>query len=306
MGAILREGDQFWFLKLSGPNEAVADQAESFAEFVRALRFVDDPESPLTWTLPDDWEQQPGDQFRYATIKIPSEETSLDLSISQLPFQGDDEMPYVLSNVNRWRAQLGLSAFDEQRLAEASQRVTLAQDDQRVATIVNFAGEMTESPMRSPRAPRAPVSQAPPAAPADALTYQAPEGWVPGELEIARGGITIRRSAVFEVKQGDQTVEITVTKLPEMAGDTTMNVNRWRQQVALEELPESELVKTTKRIAVGDVEGDYVEILGPQQAILGVIARRQGLAWFIKLQGDRELASQQKESFEAFVNSLQF
>jgi hypothetical protein len=229
----------------------------------------------------------------------------LDLSISKLPFQGDDEMAYVLSNVNRWRAQLGLPTLDEERLANASQRLALVQDDQIVATLVNFTGEMKQDPMGSPHAARGPALEAPAAKAGAELKFQTPEGWLPGELEVARGGITIRRAAVFEVRQGDQRVEITVTKLPEMAADLVMNVNRWRGQVELEELPENELVKTTKRIAVGDGEGEYVEILGPQQAILGVIAKRQGLAWFVKLQGDRDLASQQQENFEAFVNSLQ-
>ena len=43
-----------------------------------------------------------------------------------------------------------------------------------------------------------------------------------------------------------------------------------------------------------------------KQAILGVIAKRQSLAWFVKLQGDRDLATQEQKNFEAFVESLQF
>ena len=45
---------------------------------------------------------------------------------------------------------------------------------------------------------------------------------------------------------------------------------------------------------------------GSDQTILGAILVRQGTAWFIKLQGDPELADRERAHFESFVQSLVF
>ena len=65
-------------------------------------------------------------------------------------------------------------------------------------------------------------------------------------------------------------------------------------------------MSAVKKIDVAGAPGDYIQFSGSQQAILGVIAERNGLAWFIKLQGDQELASREKQNFEDFVRSLRF
>ena len=67
-----------------------------------------------------------------------------------------------------------------------------------------------------------------------------------------------------------------------------------------------QIEKDGEEVLVGDVSGAYFKLFGPQQAILGVIAKRQDIAWFIKLQGDRELAGQEQANFEAFVKSVEF
>ncbi len=66
-----------------------------------------------------------------------------------------------------------------------------------------------------------------------------------------------------------------------------------------------------KQIQVGNGTGDYVELVGPedaqpQQSILGVIAIDAGRAWFIKLKGAARLAENEKQRFEAFVKSVKF
>lgn len=142
--------------------------------------------------------------------------------------------------------------------------------------------------------------------PAPRLTYRVPEGWSSGPLVVSRGGVQVRRDAAFEVARDGQRVEITVTSLPAAAGSLPANLNRWRQQMQLEPISEEEVSQQARKVPVGDTQGDYVQIFGPDQAILGVVVPRNDTAWFVKLQGDRALAAREKARFEAFVASLHF
>lgn len=136
------------------------------------------------------------------------------------------------------------------------------------------------------------------------LTYDLPEGWTLGKV----GGM---RKAAFVIQDGDRQVEVTAIDLVARGGDLLANVNRWRGQIQLGEIDQAELDKSLRRIQVDDVQGDYVELLGPEgtesrQAILAVSALRDGKTWFFKLSGDAELAQREKEHFEQFVNSVRF
>ena len=148
------------------------------------------------------------------------------------------------------------------------------------------------------------ASQASPAGGGPRLAYKTPQGWKQGQV----GGM---RKAAFRVDDGDRKVEITVIDLAASAGELLPNVNRWRQQIHLGEITQEELAKAIRPIQVAGGEGHYIELVGPEdaksrQAILGVVAIREGQAWFVKLWGDSELALREKPRFEEFVSSLKF
>ena len=112
------------------------------------------------------------------------------------------------------------------------------------------------------------------------------------------------RKAAFNVADGDATAEITVIDLELGAGDLLQNVNRWRDQVGLPAATAAEVAESTKKISTLGGSGDYVELVGPKGAILGVRVLAGGKSWFVKLTGDSDLAKQEKPRFEAFVKSL--
>ncbi|MBL7041902.1 MAG: hypothetical protein ISR77_24935 [Pirellulaceae bacterium] len=132
-----------------------------------------------------------------------------------------------------------------------------------------------------------------------------PEGWTVGEVQ----GI---RKAVFHVKDGDQAVEISATDFPAAIGQLMMpNVNRWCKQIQRDEMTEEELAQMVSPIQVAGVQGHYVELLGPEDAerrlaILSVVVVSEGKAWFLKMKGDAELASREKERFKEFLESVKF
>ncbi len=174
------------------------------------------------------------------------------------------------------------------------------------------------SPQDKPRSYRVPKEKAaepapgmgamPPAAPparvGPGLAYDTPEGWTSGKA----GGM---RKAAFVVQDGERKVDITAIDLAASAGTLLPNVNRWREQIQLGEITQTELDEAASPISVAGVAGQYVELVGPEdadprQAILGVVAIRGGQAWFFKLWGDADLALREKERFQAFVESIKF
>jgi len=76
------------------------------------------PGTTLKWTLPKGWTEQMIRGMRFATLK-PSATGTLDVSVVVLPGAAGGE----LSNVNRWRGQIGLPPIDEAALGRARQVV---------------------------------------------------------------------------------------------------------------------------------------------------------------------------------------
>ena len=111
------------------------------------------------------------------------------------------------------------------------------------------------------------------------------------------------RKASLAVGEGAAAADISVFEFPADANDLLSNVNRWRDQVGLKGVTSEELDKSVRKIDVGGIPGDYVELIGQQQAILGVMVKKGASAWFFKLQGPPELATRERARFEAFVKS---
>ncbi|MDA1052454.1 MAG: hypothetical protein O3C40_18515 [Planctomycetota bacterium] len=317
LGAIVPRGERGWFFKLTGANEFVAQQADNFTAFIESIQFGEGDEADPEWKLPEGWTQEPGNDIRFATIKIATDEQPLELTVSPLPMPPTDGM---LSNINRWRGQLGLAPVDAAGLAKETTAVKLADG---TATLVNLVGKSGSSaPMASPfaggssgdadaarRAAHAaagvgePASGEAPAAPPSSITYEAPPEWELGQRVVSRSAFAVPREAAFVVNEDDRKVEITITAA---GGDVLLNVNRWRSQIGLEPFTEEQLAAEAQKVDMNGVEGEYFRLIGPQQAILGVIATHGGRSWFVKLYGDHDLAVKLQEQFETFVRSIEF
>ncbi len=126
LAAIVPHGELLWFFKLAGPGEAVGGQEPAFDEFIASLTFGDKPSAPPEWKLPAGWHEQPGTAMRYATVAIDLAGTPLELSVTKLSRPPDKDDDAVLSNINRWRGQMGLSPLAPEELADATTRVKLA------------------------------------------------------------------------------------------------------------------------------------------------------------------------------------
>ncbi len=133
-----------WFFKLTGPTAPVAALETKFNEFLATVKFEN---GEPAWTLPEGWQQQPGNAFRFATIVIPGEPKPLELTVSNLPNSGDDNVNYVLQNVNRWRGQLQLPPIAADALSSETKTVDVAGTP---STLVNLAGHAAAGGMQPP------------------------------------------------------------------------------------------------------------------------------------------------------------
>jgi len=154
----------------------------------------------------------------------------------------------------------------------------------------------------------APASSLPAMSPAGLpqLTWQTPDGWT----EMPAGEM---RVASFKIQgQTGKQADVSVIPLPGMAGSDDANVNRWRGQVGLPPASPDELKKFETDIEAGGQPAQLYDIPGQSPAsggverILGVIQRRDDIAWFFKMTGDSDLVEQQKPAFVAFLKSLKF
>ncbi len=311
LAAIVPRGEQTWFFKVTGRADALDKETETFRTFVRSLRFAEGQGGHPTWTLPEGWRAIPASGMRFATLQFGPKEEPFELTVIPLPSPQDDQNAYILSNINRWRGQLSRPPIGQQQMAEQSEQFDL---DDATATIVSILGNLKQDNMtRPPFASSRPFAASPAAKPdpirpktgeLSPIIFSKPEGWVEGEV----GGM---RKAAFKVTDGEKTVEITVIDLAGAAGDRLSNINRWREQIQLDTITQEQLDRDMKSIEVGDGTGDYVELVGPedaqpQESILGVITIHSGRAWFIKLKGAAGLAENEKQRFESFVKSVKF
>jgi hypothetical protein len=302
LGAIVLVQPNGWFFKVSGTDELVAPQKEALETFLKSVQFSPNPETDPTWTLPEGWKQQEGNELRFATIQLGNSDAPLELTVTRLPMRGSDETEYLLANVNRWRGELGLQPLNTaEELEKQTKKIKGASTD---ITLVDMSAWLDGTPSKGDAYVRALAEieelarmrgeePAPPE-----IKFTLPKGWKevpPGQFQTFR----------FLVGDEKDPVGISISSA---GGDLPSNVNRWRGQVGLEPLSDEQLAAAVTPTKVGGKDGVQIEIIGPpgekQQAIIGVIAPSGSSNLFIKLKGPAKPALEQKKNFEAFVKSL--
>ena len=310
LAAILPDSPQNWFFKMTGSPEQVKAEFDPFVQFLKSVSLKDGkPE----WKLPENWSQEPGSSMRFATLKVKGSDPPVELSVIPLPASSNLDED-LLSNINRWRDQVGLGNITGTQLKDASDKPALdtelftVKDGDQTMTVVSLKGKMSANPMgRAPFASGmrgggglpAPGPVTPPTAAASPIKFETPAGWKPGRS----GGM---RKAAFNIVEGDESGEVTVIDLSKENNPLLLNINRWRGQVGLKDITEADLPKNSEQLKAGDLEATYVKLIGSKEAILGAIIYRGNLAWFVKYKGSTKLAEQEEARFKQFVQSIRF
>src|SRR5713226_1184701 len=84
LAALIPGGDQVWFLKLQGPEAAVSAHKIDFDKVLSSFHFTKNAAEPVAWTTPSGWKQEPGNEMRYATLRLEAGD-NLEMTIIALP-----------------------------------------------------------------------------------------------------------------------------------------------------------------------------------------------------------------------------
>src|SRR5262249_25678976 len=138
------------------------------------------------------------------------------------------------------------------------------------------------------------------------VNYKLPPGWQeapPGQMRVA----------AFRVQGKDsKQADVGVIRLPGFMGHDLENVNRWRESVGLKAVTDADLAKLAEPVEVGGQAGKLYDQAGENPGsgertrLLVAVFQHQGVAWFVKMNGDDELVAQQKPAFVDFLKSVSF
>jgi hypothetical protein len=152
-----------------------------------------------------------------------------------------------------------------------------------------------------------PVSESRPAP----FKFEAPAGW---QQQPATG----MRKAAFIVKDGDRQADITVIDLPASApsiADPLQNVNRWRTEIGLAPVTQEQIGDIVKKIEVDGKPSDYAELIPDSakpeesqaaEATIAAAVPAEGMIWFFKMRGNRDVVAAQRDNFKTFLDSIRF
>ncbi len=278
-----------WFFKLMGPEQAVGEQVKTFDRFLASVRFTDQEREPVQWTVPDGWRQVPGAGERYATLRRQGEGPTLEITVTQLPPAAKD----ARTNIDRWRGQVGLGPIGGDELNKLIDNVKV---DGIAGTRVDFVGHT------GPRRGQAPLARG-----GRSFRFAKPDDWEERPPDERRG---IVREAVFRIRDGEHSAEVSVVPLAGNGGGPLANVNRWRMQVGLDRIEKDQLAKDLRQLEGVAGTAPYIDLLGRgptgPQRVLGAWLEHAGRTWFVTMKGPPELVGKQQAAFEAFVKSIRF
>jgi hypothetical protein len=142
--------------------------------------------------------------------------------------------------------------------------------------------------------------------------FEAPKSWRP----IPASGL---RKAQFAIGDEAQGAAVTLIDFSTNAGplmtDPLANVNRWRGEVGLASIEESQLDESTESIEIDGKPAIYVRLVPDaskpeeskiEKATLAAMVTNENTIWFIKLFGQRDTVMAEEENFKAFLKSMQF
>jgi hypothetical protein len=302
LAAIVQHGQQTWFFKLTGPEREIARIQADFDKLLASIQFKDEAERPVSWTLPQGWQEEKGKQLRYATVYPDPRNKAIEMTAVSL----GREAGSLLANINRWRGQIGLPGVTEKELSGLTRSTRI---DGQEATLVDMRGTsqggFTKKP---PFASGAMAAGLPPdhSGVRPKIEFSTPKGWT--QLPDRTGF----RAASFEFGEGDRIVEITAIPLGGAAGSLVANVNRWREQIGLAAVSPEEVDKAIEPVSVGGERGSAVNLLGseisgrPPQEIFAVMLHHRDRSWFFKMKGPADLVDKQKPAFATFLKSVRF
>jgi hypothetical protein len=142
--------------------------------------------------------------------------------------------------------------------------------------------------------------------PSSKPSFQLPAGW----KEVSGGPFLVAKFAISG--SGDAQAAVNVSMSAGDGGGLVGNINRWRGQLGLAHLSESEIGKLVTSVDTAAGKAMFIDMAGTdartgQKArLIGAVVPQNGQTWFYKLMGNEEIVDQQREAFSKFVQTAKY
>ena len=107
------------------------------------------------------------------------------------------------------------------------------------------------------------------------------------------------QDAKFAVAGGKAIMTISIFE--NSGGDLRPNVDRWRAQIGLKPATDEEFSKSVTPLDLPEGKATIVDVTGPQQRLVSVIAVRGARSWYFKLLGEPNVIAAEKNKLIEFV-----
>jgi len=299
--------------------------------------------APIHWTAPAGWEELAPTGVRLGSFLAPGPGgTRADVAVTSFPGSVGTE----LDNVNRWRMELGLPEIGPNEvnaetitvdsysgrlydIAGPSSRTVVASLPLNGATwffkmrgetaavgsakpaFADFLKSIHFGPATGGVAAGGAMAADPHAGLVAGATssrpepqWAAPASWTPSE----HGSLVLKS---YSVRGEDgREASVAISKFPGDAGGVLANVNRWRGQLGLTPVPESDLSSATASLDVEGGKGVVVDVDGRDGAkparMIAVMVAEGGHTWFYKLRGDEGVVNRERAGFLSFVQAVRY
>jgi len=136
--------------------------------------------------------------------------------------------------------------------------------------------------------------------------WQVPAGW----KEIPGGQFLVAKFSVPGA--GNNSATVNVSSSAGSGGGVAMNVNRWRGQLGLNELPDADVNKLAKPVDIAGGKATLVDMIGTdpkngqKTRLLAAVVPQNNQTWFYKLMGPEATVGETKDAFLAFIKSAKY
>jgi len=149
------------------------------------------------------------------------------------------------------------------------------------------------------------MAAAPAVSPGNLPTWTAPANWT----ETPAGMMVTKSYSI--VDPSGQKAAVSISVLGAAGGGTLRNVNRWRNQLKLDEITEAALPQNTQSLDVLGGKATLVDFTGTDAAgqtleMVAAAVPHGDQTWFYKLTGPPALVAQQKTAFVKFVQAVSY
>lgn len=135
----------------------------------------------------------------------------------------------------------------------------------------------------------------------DSLVWTAPAAWA----VKANGPM---RKGSYAVKGNGAEADLSITAFPGDTGGLLANLNRWRGQVSLPPLAETQLGASVEHLDLGTLHAEVVDFAGTANGaptrLIGAVVPLNGETWFFKLMGPDALVASEKPAFVEFLRTV--